>query len=134
MAPALTYALDSRVAIKHAIALEAKFGYSFGAHVPFLTLGFVNAKAEASNQIISNGNYRKAGQASENVSGFQWGVGYEFRFNRNWSGNAAFTSASLGDLKYDTGFLAGSAFPGYGETFTHKLTLTSFRVAVNYQF
>ncbi len=134
--PTLTYALDTTVELKQPMSLEAKVGYQSGPHMPFLTLGFVRAKAEASNQIISNGGYRKAGNGSENVSGFQWGIGYEFRFNQQWSGNAAFTTASLGDFKYDTAYLPGSAFtsPAYGETFTHKMSLTTFRVGVNYHF
>lgn len=134
--PTLTYALTTSMELKQPLSLEAKIGYQSGPHMPFLTLGFVRAKAEATQQIISNGNYRKAGAGSENLSGFQWGVGYEFRFNQQWSGNAAFTSANLGDFHYDTAYLPGSAFttPAYGETFTHKMTLSTFRVAVNYHF
>jgi outer membrane immunogenic protein len=135
-APAVTYALDTTVELKQAMSLEAKLGYATGAHTPFISLGFVSAKAEATQQIISNGGYKKAGAGSKNLSGFQWGVGYDFRFNRQWSGNAAFTSAKLGDLQYDTTYLPGSTFtsPAYGEAFTHKMTLTTFKVAVNYHF
>lgn len=134
--PSLNYALTTSVAVKHALSLDAKIGYQVGAHMPFLTLGYTSAKTEATQQIISNGNYRKAGSASSYKGGFQWGVGYGFQFNRQWSGSAAVTTAKLGDLTYDTTYLPGSAFtsPAYGEAFTHKLNLTTFKVAVNYHF
>lgn len=134
--PALSYDLTTSVELKQPMSLDLKVGYAFGPHMPFLSLGYLRAKAEASQMIISNGSYKKSGAGSENVGGFQWGLGYEFRFNRQWSGNAAFTSANLGDFHYSTTYLPGSAFtsPVYGETFTHKMSLTAFRLAVNYHF
>lgn len=135
-APTVTYDLTTSVELKHPMSFEVKVGYANGPHMPFLSLGYARAKAEASQTILSNGGYRKAGTGSASVGGFQWGLGYEFRFNRQWSGNAAFTSANLGDVRYDTVYLPGSTFtsPAYGETFTHKMSLTAFRLAVNYHF
>jgi outer membrane immunogenic protein len=134
--PLRTYALTTSVELKQPMSFDVKLGYANGPHMPFISLGYARAKAEAAQKIISNGGYMKAGTGSENLGGFQWGVGYEFQFNKQWSGNAAFTSANLGDFHYDTAYLPGSNFtsPAYGETFTHKMSLTTFKVAVNYHF
>ncbi len=135
-APAVTYDLTTAVELKQPMSFDVKLGYANGPHMPFISLGYARAKAEAAQMILSNGGYMKAGTGSKNVGGFQWGVGYEFKFNKQWSGNAAFTSANLGDFHYDTAYLPGSTFtsPAYGETFTHKMSLTAFKVAVNYHF
>ncbi|HJW32375.1 MAG TPA: outer membrane beta-barrel protein [Holophagaceae bacterium] len=135
-APSVTYDLTTAVELKQPMSFDVKLGYASGPHLPFISLGYARAKAEAAQMILSNGGYMKAGTGSETVGGFQWGVGYEFRFNKQWSGNAAFTSANLGDFHYDTVYLPGSSFtsPAYGETFTHKMSLTTIKVAVNYHF
>jgi outer membrane immunogenic protein len=134
--PAVTYDLTTAMELKQPMSFDVKLGYASGPHMPFISLGYARAKAEGAQMILSNGGYMKAGTGSGNVGGFQWGVGYEFKFDKQWSVNAAFTSANLGDFRYDTVYLPGSTFtsPAYGETFTHKMSLTTAKVAVNYHF
>jgi len=134
--PSLTYALDTEVKVSTPIALTAKLGYAIDRHLPYLTLGYAQAKVEASNQVISNGDYRKLASASERKGGFQWGLGYEYTLDAKWSLYGEFTSVRLGDLDVPSVYLPGSTFtsPAYTETFTHKVTLNTLRVGANYRF
>lgn len=134
--PALTYALDTKVEVSTPIALTAKLGYAIDRHLPYLTLGYAQAKVEVSDQIISNGNYRKLATGSERRGGFLWGLGYELTLNPAWSLYGEFTSVNLGDYEVQSAYLPGSAFtsPAYTETFTHKVTLNTLRVGANYRF
>lgn len=134
--PSLTYAFDHRAELKQPMSIQGRIGFLFDRHQPYLTLGYTRAKAETSAQIISNGNYRKLGAASENLDGFRWGVGYAYRIDQAWSAFAEFSMADLGSLRYGTGYLPGSSFtsPAYLETFEQDFSLTTLRIGATYRF
>lgn len=134
--PSLTYAFDHQAELKQPVTIQGRIGFLFDRHQPYLTLGYTRAKAETSARIISSGNYRKLGTASENLDGFRWGVGYAYRIDRAWSAFAEFSSANLGSLRYDTEYLPGSTFtsPAYTETFEQEFSLTALRIGATYRF
>ena len=87
-------------------------------------------------QIISNGNYRKAGATSERVDGVEYGLGYEYDFGNQWSLRLDYTRTDLDDITFSTVYQPGSTFvsPAYTETVNQDFELDAFRVGLSYRF
>ncbi len=134
--PSLSYAVGNSVEINNTAALRLKVGYGTDRHLVYLTGGWVRADADASAEILSNGNYSKIGTASESLSGTQFGLGYAFDFENNWSMRVEYMRNNLDDMTYDTVYRPGSTFvtPAYNETFTQDADFDTFRVGIDYRF
>ena len=132
--PSLTYAVGNSVELNEMIGLRFKAGYAFGSHLVYVTAGAVQADADASASLLSNGGYAKRGTASETLDGTQYGIGYAFAVSDHWSLGAEYLLTELDDMDYAMAYLPGSAFPGYSETIGQSLEFDTLRLTVNFRF
>lgn len=132
----LNYDTTNRVEANRQYSLRAKLGYANGAHFGYVTAGPTRVDTDMSAEILSTGSYHKLGRKSENLSGIQWGLGYEYAFGEHWTGRIEYLRTDLGKAHYDTAYVAGSTFtsPVYSERFSQDLDFDTFRIGVNYRF
>lgn len=71
--------------IKDKTSLFARVGYDAGAWLPYASLGYTWAKAEAAG-------------ASENIDGYTLGLGVERSFTPNWAGYAEINHTDFGTV------------------------------------
>ncbi|MFZ5638294.1 MAG: outer membrane protein [Pseudomonadota bacterium] len=134
--PSLSYTTRNDIEADHSLSLRAKAGFATGRHLFYATAGLARVDVNASASITSNGNYRKLGQRSETLDGTQYGLGYEFSLNDNWSARFEYLRTNLDEMNYDTVYLPGSAFvtPAYTERVNQDLDYDTIRLGVNYRF
>lgn len=134
--PSLTYDVTSRASIDDQLSARIRAGFASGPHLFFASVGYTEVKVGGFVQIISNGNYRKAGATSERVDGVEYGLGYEYDFGNQWSLRLDYTRSDLDDISFNTIYLPGSAFvtPAYTESLTHDADFDAFRVGVSFRF
>jgi outer membrane immunogenic protein len=134
--PTLTYAPGNSVDVKNVVSLRARIGYSFGATLGFVSMGWASADTEVSAEVLSNGGYSKRGVASDNLDGTSYGVGLEHSFADRWSVRGQYERQDFGDISFVTAYRPGSSFttPPYTETFKQDLTLDTFKVGVSFNY
>ena len=134
--PTLSYAVHDKVDLDDEVSLRGKIGYAAGHHSFYGTAGLVRVDTDMITTIASTGNYLKRGHSSDNLSGYQFGAGYEYDFGNQVSLRAEILRTNLEDTSFTTAYQAGSAFtsPVYSETIKQDPDYTSFRVGVNYRF
>jgi opacity protein-like surface antigen len=54
--------------------------------------------------------------------------------DEKWSLRVEYLRTDLGDMTFDTGYRAGSTFPGYSENVRQDLTLQTVQLGVSYKF
>ena len=134
--PAITYSYGNSVNAKSAWGLHTRLGYGAGNSLFYLTAGWKSVDVEGTAEILGANGYSKFGKGSDSVSGLTYGLGWEYAFNDNWSLQAEYQRAKLGDFSYTTDYRAGSTFttPAYIETVKQDLDLNTFSIGINYRF
>lgn len=134
--PALEYDFGNSIELDNRYALRGRFGFATGPHLFYATAGWVRVDAEATATVESNGNYLKAGGASESLDGMEWGAGYEFDLGNAWSLRLEYLATDLDDMDYVTDYLPGSSFtdPAYIETVSQDLDFETIRLGFSYRF
>ncbi|HEU0153508.1 MAG TPA: outer membrane beta-barrel protein [Arenimonas sp.] len=134
--PSLSYDFGNTLDADSKLSLRGRFGYASGRHLFYLTGGWARVDVDAVATVASNGNYLKRGAASESLDGTEFGAGYEFDFGNQWSLRAEYLRTNVDDLRFDTAYVAGSAFvdPPYTESFRQDLDFDAFRIGLSYRF
>jgi opacity protein-like surface antigen len=134
--PTLSYNFGNAVEVDSQLSLRLKLGYGMDRHQFYGTLGATQVDAEFAAAVASNGNYLKAGVSDEKLDGIQYGVGYGFSFNDNWSLRAEYLRTNTSDAHYDTIYLPGSSFvtPAYNERVSQDIDFDTFRIGVDFRF
>ena len=134
--PSVTYSYGNSVDVQSTWSLNTRLGYGVGNSLFYVTAGWLSADVEGTAEILGANGYSKFGKGSDNVDGLSYGVGWEYAFNDNWSLQAEYQRANLGDFSYTTDYRAGSTFttPAYIETVNQDLDMNTFRIGVNYRF
>lgn len=134
--PSLSYAIHDKVDLDDEVSLRGKIGYAAGRHSFYGTAGLVRVDTDMITSIASTGNYLKRGHSSDNLSGYQYGAGYEYDFGNQVSLRAELLRTNLEDTSFTTAYQTGSSFtsPVYSETIKQDPDYTSLRIGVNYRF
>lgn len=134
--PTLTYDYGNAIELDDKLALKGRIGWASGSHLFSLSVGWVQVDAQAFAGIVSNGNYLKAGVASETLEGTEIGVAYEYDFGNQWSLRGEWLMADVDSLDFDTEYLPGSSFtsPAYTESVRQNADFETLRIALNYRF
>jgi len=134
--PTLTYAPSNSVDVQGILNARARFGYSFGSVLGYVSVGYATADVEVGAAVLSNGGYSKAGVKSDWVGGVSYGLGAEFALKGPWSIRGEYQRIDLEDITFQTAYRPGSTFtaPPYTETYKQDLDLDSFKVGVSYNF
>jgi outer membrane immunogenic protein len=130
------YNAITRVDADQMYSLRPKFGYAFENTMLYATAGWAWTSTDFSAEVLSSGNYSKAGAASETLSSVVWGAGVEHKFGNNWSLRLEYLNVNGDDTSYNTAYRAGSTFvtPAYLETINQDLDYDIIRIGVNYRF
>lgn len=134
--PTPTYAPINRIEAEGQFNVRGSLGYDFNPILAYVTLGYSTVDATASTEVVSSGGYSKAGEGSDWVSGFSYGVGAAIRFGGPWSARLEYSHTDYDDMTYTTAYRPGSTFtsPAYTETVTQSLELDTVQIGVNYHF
>ena len=134
--PLPTYAPVNRIEADGQFNVRGSIGYDFSPVLVYATVGYSNADATATTEVLSSNGYSKAGEASDWVGGFSYGVGAAVRLVGAWSAGLEYSHTDYDDLTYTTAYRTGSTFvsPAYTETVTQSLELDSWQVGVNFHF
>ncbi|PLK25843.1 outer membrane beta-barrel protein [Novosphingobium sp. TH158] len=134
--PTLTYTYTNRVDPKSSIALKAKLGVAAGNSLFYVDGGAAFTRSAYGWEVVSSGNYKKAGSLTKTSTGWTVGGGVEHKFTPNISARLSYNYVDAGDEAYATDYVAGSAFtsPVYSETITQDLRLHLVRVGLNFHF
>lgn len=135
--PSPTYAPVNRIEADGQFNIRATVGYDF-AHrlLAYGVIGYSSADVTSTTEVLASNGYSKAGQGSDWVEGFTYGLGAAIRFGGPWSARIEYTRTEYDDISYATAYRPGSTFtaPAYTETVTQGLDLDSVRVGVNFHF
>lgn len=134
--PTPTYAPVNRIEAEGQFNLRGSLGYDFNPLLAYLTVGYSNAEATGTTEVVSSQGYSKAGEESDWVGGLSYGVGAAIRFGGPWSARLEYSHTEYDDLSYTTSYRTGSTFtsPAYTETVTQSLELDSIQFGVNFHF
>ena len=134
--PTLSYAVYDKIDLDDELSVRGKIGYSGGRHAFYGTAGLVRVDTDMITTVHSTGNYLKRGHSSANLSGYQFGAGYEYDFGNEVSLRAEVLRTNLNDANFATTYQTGSAFvtPAYNESIKQDVDYTSLRIGVNYRF
>lgn len=134
--PTPTYAPVNRIEAEGQFNIRGSLGYDFNPLLAYVTVGYSSADATASTEVLGSNGYSKAGEASDWVQGFSYGIGAAMRFGGPWSARLEYSHTEYDDMTYDTAYRAGSSFtsPAYTETVTQSLELDTIQVGVNFHF
>jgi outer membrane immunogenic protein len=128
------FAFSNKVEVSHMFSLRPKLGYGFDNTLVFITGGIVWTSAEFNSDLLSEFNYSKVGKSSKTLTSAIWGVGVEHKFFDKVSAKLEYLKINGDDTSYTTQYRAGSAFPGYSETFNIDLDYYIIRAGINYRF
>lgn len=134
--PTLTYAPSNSLDVQGLLNARARFGYSFGSVLGYVSVGYATADVEVGAAVLSNGGYSKAGVKSDWVGGISYGLGAEFVVSGPWSIRGEYQRIDLEDVTFQTAYRPGSTFvtPAYTETYKQDLELDTFKIGVGYNF
>ncbi len=128
------FAFSNKVELKHTFSLRPKLGYALKNTLYYATAGIAWTSAEFSSDIRSEFNYSKVGKSSKTLTSAVWGIGIEHQFFDNISAKLEYLKINGDDTNYTTVYRAGSAFPGYSETYNADFDYDVVRVGINYRF
>lgn len=134
--PTPTYAPVNRIEADGQFNVRGSLGYDFNPLLAYVTVGYSNVEATGTTEVISSGGYSKAGEESDWLGGWSYGVGAAMRFGGPWSVRLEYSHTEYDDLSYTTAYRPGSTFvtPAYTETVTQSLELDSIQLGVNFHF
>lgn len=134
--PTPTYAPVNSIEAEGQFNLRGSLGYDFSPVLAYVTVGYSSVDATAVTEVLGSNGYSKAGESSDWVQGFSYGVGAAIRFGGPWSARLEYSHTEYDDMTYDTAYRAGSTFvtPAYTETVTQSLELDTIQFGINFHF
>lgn len=132
--PSLTYAVGNEIEVENTFTARANIGWNFDPVLGYLVIGYTFADAKANAEVLSSGGYSKFGSGADWLGGLTYGAGAAVPLDEKWSLRVEYLRTDLGDMTFDTGYRAGSTFPGYSENVRQDLTLQTVQLGVSYKF